>query len=518
MKCSVLKSIRTASWLVALAFFPTSRIDAQSYPITAVEIPAQSGALPVPAFIGEPAIPKAIRAMAIPSNPFQAPAPWSVIHNDTYMSDTYRCPGPLGRFPSAMSTWLGTVKDPFALTVGITFDSHGYLVAAAITADTETLIATVKLTLIDPNTLATLAQISLPPDQLESPSDRPSGVYFYTDELDRIVVGTVERTIWIVSHAQTATGWEFSHDITYDLSSTIPPSDGIQALQPDFAGRIWVTSKGGVVATLDAHTGYIYGVSHDLRNLGERVLNGHAVDEENGMFVASSNAMYRFDADIFARPCITWRAVYGTGDRIKPGQIDLGTGTTPTLMGKEYVTITDNDDPYMHVLVYRRAKYVSGNRLVCAVPVFKPYKGCTENSLVATDRSIIVENNYGYRSTSQDTTNGRTTMPGITRIDLDRNGRARKVWTSYTDSIPSAVTKMSLRNGLIYSYTKPKGPGTTDCWYFTAIDFRTGKTVWKRLAGTGILYDNNYASIYLGPNGVLYQGVNGGVVAMRDTQ
>jgi len=31
-------------------------------------------------------------------------------------------------------------------------------------------------------------------------------------------------------------------------------------------------------------------------------------------------------------------------------------------MGTDYVTIVDNADPQMHVLVYRRAKDVQGNR------------------------------------------------------------------------------------------------------------------------------------------------------------
>jgi len=39
-----------------------------------------------------------------------------------------------------------------------------------------------------------------------------------------------------------------------------------------------------------------------------------------------------------------------------------GTGTTPTLMGTEYVTIIDNVLPQMHVLVYRRGKDVQGRR------------------------------------------------------------------------------------------------------------------------------------------------------------
>jgi hypothetical protein len=53
-------------------------------------------------------------------------------------------------------------------------------------------------------------------------------------------------------------------------------------------------------------------------------------------------------------------------------------------------------------------------------------------------------------------------------------------------------------------------------WYFTAIDFVTGQTVFKQLAGTGDLYNSNYASVYLGPDETGYVGVVGGLVAIGD--
>lgn len=170
--------------------------------------------------------------------------------------------------------------------------------------------------------------------------------------------------------------------------------------------------------------------------------------------------------------------------------------------------------PYMNVLVYRRTADVSGPRLVASVPVFGANESSTENSLIATDRSIVVENNYGYTG-PQSTSGGQSSTPGLTRIDLDASGTASVVWTS-TERIPSLVTKASLANGLIYTYTKDPGPGTTDAWYFTAIDFHTGRTVYKQLAGTGLFFNNHYAGLHLGPDGTIFVGVGGGVVALRD--
>jgi hypothetical protein len=78
------------------------------------------------------------------------------------------------------------------------------------------------------------------------------------------------------------------------------------------------------------------------------------------------------------------------------------------------------------------------------------------------------------------------------------------------------VPKLSLENGLVYLYTKDPDPAMDDPFYLTAVDFRTGKTVWKRRAGNGIGFNNNYAPVILGPEGTAYVGVLGGMVALRD--
>ena len=42
-----------------------------------------------------------------------------------------------------------------------------------------------------------------------------------------------------------------------------------------------------------------------------------------------------------------------------------------------------------------------------------------------------------------------------------------------------------------------------------------GAMVYRRLAGTGFGFNNNYAPVTLGPDGTAYVGVLGGVVAFR---
>jgi hypothetical protein len=103
----------------------------------------------------------------------------------------------------------------------------------------------------------------------------------------------------------------------------------------------------------------------------------------------------------------------------KPGQFDAGSGTTPTLMGRGYLSITDNADP-MQVVVMRRAKRLprGQHRVVCERTVFRKGASATENSIIATGRSMIVENNYGYIPPPDATSSGNTTAPGVERVDI----------------------------------------------------------------------------------------------------
>jgi hypothetical protein len=128
---------------------------------------------------------------------------------------------------------------------------------------------------------------------------------------------------------------------------------------------------------------------------------------------------------------------------------------------------------------------------------------------------MIVENNYGYTDPTS-VTGGKLTVPGFARVDINRGGRGcHLAWTNRTERAPTVVPKLSLATGLVYAYTKD--PGVLDPWYWTTLDFRTGRTVFKQLAGTGSLgYNNNYAGIAISPAGRAYLGTLGGIVAIRD--
>jgi hypothetical protein len=513
--------------LVALAAW-AQMATAQTPGLPVVPIPGDPNGSSVTPFEGSTAGANPVDGGAAPPrNPFMAPNPRNNIHDDPYMSDTYRISGPLGdgAEPSTL----------FSRECGsVTFDSAGRIVTVCVGLDRPV------LALLDPHTLQTLAAMPLPlrnPASLSGAfTDFSGGGYFYLDDHDRAVVPTNDHHLLVISITD-GPGFAVSRD--YDLSGQIPANEGIVSALPDWSGRLWFVTRGGEVGTIDPSDGSV----RTMRLAGEGISNSFAVDETGGVFVVSDKALYRFDANAKGAPEVSWRVVYPNSGIHKPGQSDAGSGTTPTLMGKSWVAITDNADP-MDVVVYRRAlrlrppkahrkrgrtagkrRAKAKARLVCSAPVFPPGAGSTDNSLIGTNRSLVVENNYGY-TVSAGNLNGSESVPGLTRIDVvkrkekrgkhTRRGRkerfrCRPVWTS-DERAPSVVPKLSLANGLVYTYTRPPRSDGVAAWYLTALDFRSGRTVYRRLAGTGFGFNNNYAPVTLGPDGTAYVGVLGGLV------
>jgi hypothetical protein len=458
--------------------------------IGAVPIPQGPGAAALTPFIGSAARPSPLTAPAAPHNPHMAPDGRSNIHVDAYQSDVNRGPGPLGR---------GGIRVVSASKGGecasITFDARGRLVTVCVG------LAGPQLQLIHPRTLQTLATFTLPPRRPGSGNPLTNfagGGYFYLDDRDRAVIPTTTRHVLVVAER----GARFVKAADLDLTAAVAPTDQVISALPDFGGRLWFATTAGVVGTADVGGGAVRAI-----DLHERIGNSFAVGPD-GVYMVTDAALYRLAAAPRGTPRVLWRRPYANVGRVKPGQTQAGSGTTPTLMGRRYVAITDNADP-MRAVVVRR----SDGRVQCTAPLFGKGASATDQSLIGTDRTLVAENNFGY-SSPEATQDGATTSAGLQRVDV-RSGRCHTVWRS-REVAPSAVPKLSLAGGLVYTYTKPARRDRIDGWYLTAIDARTGRTAFRRLAGTGTLYNNNYAPVTLGPDGTAYLGVLGGIVAWRD--
>lgn len=479
-----------------------------------------TGAEVPPAYVGAPAVAKPVKGGWLPDVPGMSTVGAATMHGDGYSSDTHPFSGALGRDPQVRYS----PKGPCA---GLAVTSQGPLVLQCGG------VLGFTMRLVDPVTLEDLATYNLPPrpstiravknadiDKIYSDS---SGAYFYLEPDDTAVVADAAQDIQKVAPVQRADGtWAWEQRGHWDLTPYLPAEcetftdptptgencDPVTAVQPDGSGLIWWASRFGRVGTLDPETGTVRLVHLE----GEQVQNSFSVDETGAVSIVSDFALYSFRAAEDGTPRVVWREEYDRGSARKTGQINQGSGTTPTLLGKDWVAITDNADGRMNVVVYRRADVVDGPREVCRVPVFGDGQSATENSLVGYGNAVVVENNYGYL-TPATLAGGKTVVGGLTRVDVTEGG-CRVAWTSEERS-PSVVPKLSRGNGLLYVYTKEANDLGLDAWYLTAVDWRTGKTAYKVRTGFGVPFDNAWAPITVGPD-VTYVSSFGGLISVRD--
>ena len=217
-------------------------------------------------------------------------------------------------------------------------------------------------------------------------------------------------------------------------------------------------------------------------------------------------------ADRTGMPQVRWAATYDRGTRQKPGQLSQGSGTTPTLIGKDLVAITDNAEPRMNVLFYKRDGNAR-NRLLCKAPVFarrrlghreQPRRGGAlgdRGEQLRLRGTAVDPRRQDHLAGHRAGCSGERQVPR--RLD-------------HIVTAPTSVPKVSLGNGLVYVYSKKASTPLDDSWYFTAIDVRTGRTRWLQRTGNGIQWNNHYASIYLGPDGAAYMPTMAGLVRFKD--
>jgi hypothetical protein len=489
--------------------------------------PLEGETVSVPATIGKAASPKPMPGVA-PKFPYLAPHSSGTMHSDGYNSDVHPA-GPLGKNLQLVTRDHSKIL-PGGMCATTTFNREGKLISLCAN------MAGFSLNLFEPKTLEQLAYFQLPtrPSSFEAlvkrnpaivMEDTSGGAYFFLDNKDRVVLADSKQHVRRIAHRRTQDGgYEFYEDSSWDLSAYVPtdcmssgnwfPADGacdpIVAVMPGPDGLIWWVTRHGMVGTLNTETDSIV----NTRFEGEEIQNGFAVDQD-ALYIVSDHSMYAMQADDQGMPRILWQENYDRGSARKIGTINQGSGTTPTLIGDDYLTITDNADGRINLLVYKRKPACQGERLVCSVPLFKDGESVTDNSMIGWGRSIILENNFGYKSAVQQK-DWNTITGGISRIDIreDESG-CDVIWTSQ-EKAPSNVPKLSSDNGLAYFYTFELQADGVPAWYFMAIDAHTGETAYKILTGAGKNFDNNWAPISLGHDGTAYIGTLSGIISISD--
>lgn len=472
-------------------------------------------------------------------------------HRDTgnTRSDDYL--GPLGgNITTASSTHIKPAP--------LFWDDEGRLTAGAICNDTTTCIVA-----LNPKTFDIMATWA-------GPTDQGATLFFpfftYSTMFQgRYVTPALGPRILEIQRTDTTNETSLKLVNEVDLSGLVGEQNQIINSAYDGDGNLWFTTGGfrgaGVGSTnTSAVIGYIEsdGTINHLVLQDTNVENGVAMSGTT-VYVntgpAGANDHPNAVGHLYAlAPSpdgirILYNETYDAGSSIKPGGISRGSGSSPSLLGTDYVAVTDNADTQIRLNIFKQASNASsssassstaendhGNskssNLVCTVPLFRPNASATENTLIThydgTTYSAVVTSSFAappvinfFNSSTTLNSSGHvvtTAAPGFVRVDFDpRDGPSCRVrWE--VDLPGTGIPTLSTAAGLLYQYHQDgelAREGGLE-WYVSAVDYESGEVVWRVRTGTGPLFNNNYQSPTLGPDGAVYEWVQGGIVKVFD--
>ncbi|MGB8329657.1 MAG: hypothetical protein WCE62_05975 [Polyangiales bacterium] len=211
----------------------------------------------------------------------------------------------------------------------------------------------------------------------------------------------------------------------------------------------------------------------------EQIQNSFSVGPD-GVYIVSNVGLYklffnektrRIELDPSWKPTYKDQHLFYDNDRkIKPGHLNNGSGTTPTLVDDRFVAIVDNAPGQVNLNVFRQ----KDGTLVSKLPLFEEGAGAVENSVVAYEDHLIVGNTYGF----VDPFIENPTAGGIERFDYDAQKDTyvkREGWPAIGHfDAKTATPKLSTAHGLVYAYHRDVDREGHHDWQLTALDFRSG--------------------------------------------
>ncbi|KAG0238272.1 hypothetical protein BGW42_006552 [Actinomortierella wolfii] len=457
-----------------------------------------------------------------PPNPFLGKPGLSTMHGDAASSDTTSYPGPgTGKITAtrhalqaACPTLLGTS------------DSMLFGLCTSFYGRTPTIFLFSLGAKLD-----ILAKLAITRGSLLG------GCYAYVDQEDRLVVTDGKNELLRVAKRVDPRSGKFSLHVvdTLSLASAIGNSDFVVGLTPDWHGHVWFATAGGLVGYADPQarnvvaTGLRASINTTTSATVEEVANSIS-SSPAGTAVTTTHATYLLVRDDTLPEGIrtVWRQPYDRGPARKPGQLSWGSGSTPTFFGPvsgyEYTTIVDNATPLVNLLIYQT---LDGS-LVCKVPLFAAFNAGSENSPIASGRSVFVASTFGYpypttpAGTPPSQPASATFIGGMVRVDIADDERlgCSVVWENYSIR-SSALPKLSLSEGRIYTIARhaPLFPDSNrtsiiDNYYYMTVNAENGSIETKQRIGTGFLYDTlQMAGLTM--NDTFFQGTLTGIVQIK---
>ncbi|MEM9730167.1 MAG: hypothetical protein AAF997_16430 [Myxococcota bacterium] len=499
----------------------------------------------------------------------------ATMHENSFATDVSVEPGPIpndakveyfhvlekGTKLSGMSPFYTFLDDHTVVTISFGRDS-AMLLIVDITGEAKVLDYVAL-----PGRGSGALELASKSARMEMFRDTSGGAYSYLDAKGNVFVPGADNTIIRIPIRD----YRIKRDemVMLDLSAEIEkgswvddamkkPDNHLTAIMPDAGGRVWFTSKLGVVGMLQVEEGsgkcppvYTTSIAYfalrekvrhfyelqgkplpdgaeeffekvdreekagtlvnhlaalrlEAREIFKEIVSDEPLEQiqnsftvgDDGVYIVTNVALYKLffnektrhiDLDPLWAPNYAKPGLIYDNDRtVKPGHLNNGSGTTPTLVEDRFVAIVDNAPGQVNLNVFRQ----KDGSLVSKLPLFEEGAGAVENSVVAYEDHLIVGNTYGYVDPFVE----NPTAGGIMRFDYDeKTGKyhQRAGWPAvgHFDG-KTATPKLSTANGLFYVYHRDEVDDAHNDWQLTALDFRSG---WPVFSIKGYFTDEDFA-------------------------
>lgn len=478
-----------------------------------------------------------------PHNPYLADSAWPMTHRNPYVQASSPLPAPTSReglaYPRYQSGGLINITQAMSAPY-----ADGTIVAWGSSMNNvyKNTVSANKLTLID--------RVKKP--EAVGITNAIAGAYTLVDKDNHFFVPSIGK---LYAYTDAVNGDAHSK-IKLAGTFTLPAEalrgeakkDPIVGVNMTWDGYIALATKRGTVMVVKRDFSDYHFLQLGDGN-GEEVSNSIAVDENGGIYVVTSKAMYRVQWTgstlTLDNAAGAWRSDYETGADVQvPGRLGAGSGSTPTLMGvgdqEKFVVITDGQQ-VTHLVLFWRDEIPADwqpiapgkdRRIAAEMPVNYGNpdiaRSMSEQSvLVSGYGAVVVNNDYGITQQSPNPVlanllNGLVVFLsntplyapyGVEKFEWNPATRSLDVaWVNNTISCPNGIPTMSRASNMFYCVGQ-----RNSVWNIEALDWSTGASVFYRPMSALPHHNSFYASTQIGPWGDLWSGTGTGVVQLAPT-
>jgi hypothetical protein len=359
-----------------------------------------------------------------------------------------------------------------------------------------------------------------------------NGVYSLVDKDNKLYVnyGNKIYVLGLKSPKNSAAGMQILHAVDFD---SISKEDKPAGISMTYDGYLVLLGHHSISIVDRKNLNNV--LAQVIFNKDEQITNSLAVDENNGIYVASNKLMHKLvwtgnklsteEADG------AWTSPYNSGEQPPVVKIGTGTGSTPTLMGfgddpDKLVVITDGANRMNLVAFWRDAipkDFVQqpgtpSRRIAGQIPVTVGFKNLpkfiqSEQPVVVKGYGAFVVNNIGPKGHKDLLVGvmglGPVFLPphGVERFQWDTaNHKWTSVWSNPNVVSTSMVPVVSIPSNivLVNGYTRKRG------WEITGLDWDTGEVVHRTIFGQDNYGNGAYALLELiSNNNLVFNSIAG---------